>query len=122
MSNSNQELTRVSDPDSGSGGGSSTGSTSVLRDRQGWDGKLRVGKKAAVVANELANSDPERSDEEHDAEEIEGLPGEEIEADEDLLDDYEFDSDDIDLVHRGISSIPALDLQRFSKLEVRRPR
>lgn len=33
-----------------------------LRDRQGWDGKLRVEKKA-VVANADALSDPEFSDE-----------------------------------------------------------
>ena len=47
---------------------------SSLRDKQGWDGKLRVGKKAVVTsAHDL--SDPEYSDED-------APPVEQIRADE----------------------------------------
>jgi protein phosphatase 1 regulatory subunit 7 len=78
------------------------------RDSNGWDGKLRVEKKA-ILSNPEALSDPEYSDED-------APPVEQIAADEDLLDDYEEDTDEIDLVHRGISSIPALRLERFKKV------
>ena len=81
--------------------------TPALRDSKGWDGKLRVEKRSAVLAG--AESEAEQSDNEED----EGFPGEEIDADEgrklsnggywyealtvttttDLLDDYEFDTD-----------------------------
>merc|ERR1711939_698971 len=44
-------------------------------------------------------------------------PVEQIEADEDLLDDYPLDSEDIDLIHCRISSIPALKLERFTKVK-----
>ena len=37
-------------------------SDSALRDSKGWDGKLRVGKRA-VITNAEAFSDPENSDE-----------------------------------------------------------
>ena len=47
---------------------------SALRDSRGWDGKLRV-KKRAVITNTEALSDPENSDED-------ALPVEQIEADE----------------------------------------
>ncbi|KAL8954800.1 MAG: hypothetical protein Q9183_006927, partial [Haloplaca sp. 2 TL-2023] len=58
---------------------------STLTDKNGWDGKLRVDKKAEVVNAEIL-SDPEYSDED-------APPVEQIEADQDLLDDYEADSD-----------------------------
>ena len=79
--------------------GSGTGSTSGLTNANGWDGKLRVDKKA-VITNPEALSDPEYSDED-------APPVEEIAADEgnqyprllcskrltcslaDLLEDYE---------------------------------
>ncbi|MCJ1253693.1 hypothetical protein MMC24_001505 [Lignoscripta atroalba] len=82
---------------------------STPRDSKGWDGKLRLSRKA-VVANPGALSDPEYSDED-------APPAEEIEADEDLLKDYELDIDDIDLVHCRVSSIRALRLERFTKVE-----
>ncbi|MCJ1269968.1 hypothetical protein MMC22_009861 [Lobaria immixta] len=82
---------------------------SSMRDSQGWDGKLRMDKKAIVTNAEIL-SDPEYSDEE-------APPVEQIGADEDLLEDYELDSDDIDLVHCRITSIPALRLERFTKTE-----
>ena len=47
---------------------------STPRDSKGWDGKLRLSRKA-VVANPGALSDPEYSDED-------APPAEEIEADE----------------------------------------
>ncbi|KAH8750113.1 protein phosphatase-like protein PP1 regulatory subunit sds22 [Hyaloscypha finlandica] len=81
----------------------------TARSISGWDGKLRVEKKLEL-ANPEALSDPEHSDEEN------VLPGEMIDADEDLLDDYPFDSEEIDLVHARISSVPSLDLQRFTSV------
>ncbi|PSS08575.1 hypothetical protein M430DRAFT_186971 [Amorphotheca resinae ATCC 22711] len=76
------------------------------RSSRGWDGKLRVEKKLEL-ANPEALSDPEYSDEEQ------VLPGEEIDADEDLLDDYPSDTEEIDCVHSRVSSIPSLRLDRF---------
>lgn len=81
-----------------------------LTNSQGWDGKLRLPPKNAVLANPEALSDPEYSDPEAPA-------VEQIEADEDLLDDYPDDTEDIDLVHCRISSIPALRLERFKQVE-----
>ncbi|KAL8999329.1 MAG: hypothetical protein Q9188_005907 [Gyalolechia gomerana] len=81
----------------------------TLTDRNGWDGKLRVVKKAGVLDPENP-SDFDRSDED-------ALPVEQIEPDEDLLEDLEEDADEIDLVHCRISSIPALRLERFPKVE-----
>lgn len=85
---------------------------SKLRNSEGWDGKLRVPPKTAVLANPEALSDPDYSDPDNVA-----APTEQIEADEDLLDEYPLDTDDIDLVHCRITSIPALRLERFTKLE-----
>lgn len=76
------------------------------RSSTGWDGKLRIDKKIEL-ANPEAISDPEYSDEEN------VLPGETISADEDLLDDYPEDTEEIDCVHARIANIPALRLERF---------
>jgi protein phosphatase 1 regulatory subunit 7 len=76
----------------------------------GWDGKLRMPPRHAVLSNPDILSDPEYSD-------PEAPPVDEIEADEDLLDDYPPDSEDIDLVHLRISSIPALKLERFTNVK-----
>lgn len=81
----------------------------TLTDKNGWDGKLRVGKKAEIL-NPESLSDPDNSDED-------APPVEQIEPDEDLLEDLEEDADEIDLVHCRISSIPALRLERFPKVE-----
>ncbi|QSZ29675.1 hypothetical protein DSL72_004191 [Monilinia vaccinii-corymbosi] len=101
------------------------------RSSSGWDGKLRIEKetgKKLELLNPEAISDPEYSDEEN------VLPGEVINADEgmynqrhqaiyvltlipDLLDDYPPDTDEIDLVHARISSIPSLRLSRFQKVQ-----
>ncbi|KAL8834343.1 MAG: hypothetical protein Q9170_003798 [Blastenia crenularia] len=95
--------------------GSSSTTAPTLTDKNGWDGKLRVGKKAEIVEAETL-SDPDRSDEDE-------LPVQEIKPDEgrnqksNLLEDLEEDTDDIDLVHCRISSIPALRLERFPKVE-----
>ncbi|KAL8884047.1 MAG: hypothetical protein Q9192_006936 [Flavoplaca navasiana] len=86
-----------------------TSNGSTLTDKNGWDGKLRVGKKAEVVNAEIL-SDPDYSDED-------APPVEQIQADEDLLEDYEDDTDEIDLVHSRITSIPTLRLDRFSNIE-----
>ena len=85
-------------------------SPSKPHDSKGWDGKLRMPPKQAIITNPGALSDPEYSD-------PEAPPVEQIEADEDLLDDYPLDTEDIDLVHCRISSIPALRLDRFPKVE-----
>ncbi|KAK4692749.1 protein phosphatase 1 regulatory subunit 7, partial [Lecanoromycetidae sp. Uapishka_2] len=99
----------------------------IPHDTKGWDGKLRVDRRAVVTNAEIL-SDPEYSDED-------APPVEQINADEggyvsafsilsltgngaDLLDDYEPDTEDIDLVHSRVSSIPALLLERFTKLEI----
>lgn len=83
---------------------------STPRDSKGWDGKLRIEKPRAVLANPEALSDPEYSDEE-------APPVDVIEADEDLLEGYSPDEDEVNLVHCRISSIPALHLERFTQLE-----
>lgn len=48
---------------------------STLTDRNGWDGKLRIGKQAQVIEPEAA-SDPDNSEEE------DALPAEQIAPDE----------------------------------------
>jgi protein phosphatase 1 regulatory subunit 7 len=58
---------------------------------------------------DAADTAPERQ--------IEVVPGEKIDADEDLLDDYELDTDEITCLHSRVRNIPALRLERFSKLE-----
>ncbi|PQE18818.1 phosphatase 1 regulatory subunit SDS22 protein [Rutstroemia sp. NJR-2017a WRK4] len=87
----------------------STKESTTPRSSSGWDGKLRVEKKLEL-ANPEALSDPEYSDEEN------VVPGEVINADEDLLDDYPLDTTEIDLVHARISSIPSLKLSRFTSV------
>ncbi|KIW02437.1 uncharacterized protein PV09_06251 [Verruconis gallopava] len=89
-----------------------SGSSSSLRNAEGWDGKLRVEKKQAVLVNpEVLEgiSEPEESDEEDPL-------VEKIEADEDLTADIEDDAEEIDLVHCRIQSIEALKLHRFTAL------
>jgi len=81
------------------------------RDSKGWDGKLRLTKKGAAPPDPDAPSEPEESEDE-------GPEPEQLAADEDLLDDMDADETDIDLVHFRISSIPALRLERFKKLQV----
>ncbi|KAL8685527.1 MAG: hypothetical protein Q9218_007706 [Villophora microphyllina] len=98
-----------SDPDA-SNGLAAAQHTPVLTNKDGWDGKLRVEKKAQVVNAEIL-SDPEFSDDE-------APPVDQIQADEDLMDEYEADTDEIDLVHCRVSSIPSLRLDRFTKVEV----
>lgn len=86
------------------------------RDSKGWDGKLRLTKKGADGADEAGDvpSDGEESEEE-------GPAPEQLAADEDLLDDVPDDEEEIDLVHCRITSIPALKLDRFTKLKVAYP-
>ncbi|KAK4136706.1 L domain-like protein [Trichocladium antarcticum] len=80
-----------------------------LRNSKGWDGKLRV-PRSAVLANPEALSDPEYSDEDN------VVPGEEVAADEDLLDGEDPDTDEIMCTHSRVGSIPALRLERFKKV------
>ncbi|KAL2355897.1 hypothetical protein BJ546DRAFT_1036708 [Cryomyces antarcticus] len=96
------------------------------RSSSGWDGKLRVEKKA-TLANSEALSDPEYSDED-------APPVDQIEADEGvrygeldssreltlafpgLLDDLPDDADEISLINCRVTSIPNLGLERFTKV------
>lgn len=84
------------------------------RDSNGWDGKLRVDKNVLVNGKDqdAAESDPEVSEDE-------GPPPEQLPADEDLLEEYAEDEEEIELVHLRISSMAALRLERFKKLKVR---
>ncbi|KAF2400755.1 L domain-like protein [Trichodelitschia bisporula] len=75
------------------------------RNSRGWDGKLRIERRAVV--NE---SEPESEDDD-------APPLQQIEADEDLCADLEDDTTEIDLVHCRIQSIPALRLERFQHVE-----
>jgi protein phosphatase 1 regulatory subunit 7 len=86
------------------------------RDSKGWDGKLRLGKKKSEDGEKEGSPDGVESEAEQS--EDEGPPPEQLAADEDLLDDTPEDEDQIDLVHYRISSIPALRLERFTKLKV----
>jgi protein phosphatase 1 regulatory subunit 7 len=90
------------------------------RDSKGWDGKLRLNKKVLVDGphDPSADSDAEAESEDEGPRLDEGPPPEQLAADEDLLDDFPEDEDEIDLVHLRISSIPALRLERFAKLRV----
>ena len=89
---------------------STTPHSSTLTNSNGWDGKLRMPPRNAVLTNPEVLSDPEYSD-------PDAPPVDQIEADEDLLDDYPVDTEDIDLVHCRISSLPALHLERFTRLQ-----
>ncbi|KAK1980801.1 protein phosphatase 1 regulatory subunit SDS22 [Colletotrichum cereale] len=79
-----------------------------LRNSKGWDGKLRV-QRTAVLANPEVLSDPESDDENV-------IPGEELPADEDLLDGEDPDTDELIVSHARVSSITALRLERFQKV------
>ncbi|ORY81555.1 hypothetical protein BCR37DRAFT_348158 [Protomyces lactucae-debilis] len=59
------------------------------------------------------------TDEEEDAPErqVEVVPGQQIDADEDLLDDYDVDEEEIQCLHSRVRDIPALRLERFPKLK-----
>ena len=86
-----------------------TSPSAPLTNSNGWDGKLRMPRNAVLTNPEIL-SDPDYSD-------PEAPPVDQIEADEDLLDDYPLDTEDIDLVHCRVSSLPALKLERFTKLQ-----
>ncbi|KAI5243348.1 L domain-like protein [Aureobasidium subglaciale] len=85
-------------------------SNGLHSNKSGWDGKLRLDKnKKAVLANPEALSDADFSDED-------APPVEQIEADEDLLEDEDPETEEIDVQHSRVSSIPALHLERFTKV------
>ncbi|KAF6825732.1 protein phosphatase pp1 regulatory subunit [Colletotrichum plurivorum] len=90
-----------------------------MRNSKGWDGKLRV-QKTAVLANPEVLSDPESDDENV-------VPGEELPPDEgkncslpktreDLLDGEDVETDELIVSHARVASIPALRLERFTKV------
>jgi hypothetical protein len=59
------------------------------------------------------------TDDEHTGDEAVGPVPEVIDDDEDLLDDYPADVEELDLIHLRIKSISALKLERFQKIQVR---
>ncbi|CCE34707.1 hypothetical protein E4U22_000541 [Claviceps purpurea] len=77
-----------------------------MKNSKGWDGKLRV-PKSALLSNPEALSDPEYSDDEN------VLPGDEISADEDLLECESSDTEEIMCTHSRIRSMASLRLERF---------
>jgi protein phosphatase 1 regulatory subunit 7 len=81
------------------------------RDSKGWDGKLRVDRRALARGTD-GLSDPEEEEDEDDG----PLP-DLIEADEDLTADLEEDIEEIDLIQCRISRVDSLKLDRFTKLE-----
>lgn len=96
-----------------------TASTGSLRNADGWDGKLRVPKKQAVLVNpEVLDPNHQSDGEDTGSDEEEEDPlVEKIDADEDLLADEKDDTDQIDLVHCRIQSIESLNLNRFTSLQ-----
>ncbi|KAG9240587.1 protein phosphatase-like protein PP1 regulatory subunit sds22 [Calycina marina] len=88
-------------------------SAGTPRSSSGWDGKLRLDKveNKLEIVNPEAISDPEYSDEEH------VLEGEVIPPDEDLLDDYDVDTEEIDCIHTRMRSLQPLKLDRFNKVK-----
>lgn len=94
-----------------------------LTDSKGWDGKLRIDKLAlagsAGPTDADAQSEPEESEDEGFPGKVEdGPPPEQLDADEDLLEEYADDEEDIDLVHMKVASMAALKLERFKHLKV----
>ncbi|KAG5953222.1 hypothetical protein E4U13_006794 [Claviceps humidiphila] len=77
-----------------------------MKNSKGWDGKLRV-PKSALLSNPEALSDPDYSDDEN------VLPGDEISADEDLLECESSDTEEIMCTHSRIRSMASLRLERF---------
>jgi protein phosphatase 1 regulatory subunit 7 len=103
------------------------------RDSKGWDGKLRIDRRSLSGGDDDADSPEPHSDAENSeddgqngakpkptAQVVHGEPveGEELPPDEDLLEDMPLDEEDIDLVHFKVRDIPALRLERFTKLKV----
>lgn len=98
-------------PGGGASAGPSRGRSKPLRDSKGWDGKLRVNRSGE--ASDGGDAPSESETENQDVQ----VPGQQIEPDDDLLDDYPLDTTDIDLVHCRISSIALLRLERFAEVE-----
>ena len=95
------------------------------RDSKGWDGKLRINKVSDAHSADGADAEEQHNEDEDTGEDerkirVETEDGPEpdlIEADEDLCADLEDEVEDIDLVHCRITSLPALKLDRFKKVE-----
>jgi protein phosphatase 1 regulatory subunit 7 len=103
------------------------GTSSPARSTNGWDGRLRVGGAVQPVDEEHADSTEDSSAEEEQEQEQVNRPrvlperevveGEQIEADEDLLAEFEDDTEEIDLVHCRIRDLSKLDLDRFNRVK-----
>ncbi|OAA63731.1 protein phosphatase pp1 regulatory subunit [Niveomyces insectorum RCEF 264] len=97
-------------PDNAQDASITTATTTGMRSSKGWDGKLRLPvRKAVVLANPEALSDPEYSDDDN------VVPGELIAPDENLLDDEDPDTDEIICTHARVHDLAALRLERFAR-------
>jgi protein phosphatase 1 regulatory subunit 7 len=108
-------------------------------DAKGWDGKLRIDPKTLRGEEPDSDGREEDGDEDDDSDtdadngpkqekskEVKGadgtgqvqlVDGEEIAADEDLLEDYDENETEVQLIHCRISSIESLRLERFKQLK-----
>jgi len=107
------------------------------RDKNGWDGKLRLEPKEDVeeqgaespsdsgeeevnnVSKEVQQADQSNGDAATKRAKIEVItehPGDILPADEDLLADVDSTETDLDVTHARLKSVAALDLQRFTQL------
>ncbi|TVY42274.1 Protein phosphatase 1 regulatory subunit [Lachnellula occidentalis] len=97
-----------------------TKGSTTPKSSSGWDGKLRIEKKAQLV-NPEAISDPEYSTKNkrryHPFPPTQSNPTTNPTPQIDLLDDYPLTTPEIDCVHARISSIPPLRLSRFTALK-----
>jgi protein phosphatase 1 regulatory subunit 7 len=101
--------------------------------RNGWDGKLRVGELNGNTASDSEGESDAEAEGQHEAvggnsqvvngssrtavvRQGETVPGEQIEADEDLMAEYEDDTEEVELSHCRISSISKLGLGRLKHL------
>ncbi|KAF2675550.1 L domain-like protein [Microthyrium microscopicum] len=96
--------------------------TSPTSNRNGWDGKLRISDINGTNDDDSAVSSEGEDEHSHPVQrhavvqQGASIEGDKIEADEDLLADYEDDAEDIDLTHCRISSVSKLGLDRFKKV------
>jgi len=110
---------------------------SLPRDKNGWDGKLRLEPKqdgedqdtksppdtdeeeVGDVSREEHAADPSNGNVPAKRAKIEVVtehPGDILPADEDLLADVDSTETDLDVTHARLKSVAALDLQRFTQL------
>lgn len=108
--------------------------TPAAQSRNGWDGKLRVADLNGKAASDESDADSDIETEHPKdipadngavtntaarmavVQQGESVEGVQIEADENLMADFEDDTEEIELSHSRISSMSRLGLGRFTKL------